>query len=238
MKTKAEKVDTFAEVSNLANKLINYEWNCRSRSGNATKIIRLLGKDWTDVDNMRSFLMGEQKRMDKYDFGQYYGSTIIDTLDELIAAAQLHKKTTGVIGVTENEIIGLAIQIAIKNNFTYKEFNWKNYDILKVNDLLDAIGDFNTYFRGDVTKVHKVYNDKFIVVETSIHPFDFDKQRTKFKEPAETNFYAYIKDEKVEKGVYRNDSTVYNTFEDALVSVMCPQFSSAISALIKISKEE
>lgn len=236
MKTKAEKIDTFAEVMNLANKLINYEWNCRSRSGNATKIIRLLGKDWLDVDNMRNFLVGEQKRMkNKYDFDQYYGATIIDTLDELIAAAHLHKKTVGELGTPENGIIGHAIQTAIKNNFTYNEFNWKNYDILKANDMLDVISEFNTYFRGDVTKVHKVYNDKFIVIETSRHPFDYDKQRTKFKEPAETNFYSFNKDD---KEVYRHNSSVYNTFEDALVSVMCPQFSSAISALIQISKEK
>jgi hypothetical protein len=228
MTTKANTV-----IAAIANKLVEFKWNCTSRTATICKIFRLLGKDWNDIANLKNFLQDEKNRMKEYDFNQYYGSEIISTLDELIAAVEKNK-TNKTVFSTEI-LVGMRIRTALKENYLYREFNWDNYVTLEEHGMLDVMGDFDTYFRGKVEKVHKVHESRYVIVETSRHPFDYDKQRTKWKEPAETNFYAYTKND---KGVYRDMSTVYRTFEDALFSVICPTFSGAMSALLRESKRE
>lgn len=234
MKATAPKLSKEEKLMNqlmeLISTLINYKWNCTNRTGIITRFIRIMGAEFSNLQAMLEHLEAEQTRMDgdkhSYGFNNYYGQGIIQTMKDIIALApKLANDNTVFPG---EQIVGMNIRKAFKNSYLYKDFNWDNFESLREAGMLSVVGEFDTDFRGNIAKIHKVHEEKYAIVETKRFPFDYDKQKYKRNEPEEINFYAF---NKTDKG-YQHSSTVYHTFEDALFSVICPTYSSAMSALL------
>lgn len=234
MKTTTPKISKADKLSNeldtLITTLIFYKWNCTSLSSVVTRFIRILGPEFSNLQAMFNFLKAEQIRMTissgTYGFNNYYGSGILETMDNIMKLAPKLVNDNTVLSA--EQIVGIRIKKAFKDSYCHKEFNWDNFNVLREVNMMESLHEFDTNFRGDIKKVHKVHEDRYVIFETKRLPFGEKKG------PLETNFYAF---NKTDKG-YRHDATCYNTFEDALFSVMCPTYSRAMSALLAQSKTQ
>jgi hypothetical protein len=107
------------------------------------------------------------------------------------------------------------LKLSFSYNDFYSRFNWKNFNILKENNLLSVMSEFCTKFRGDVLAVHKVYNNKYTIIET--------------KKDNDDIFYIY-ENEQV-------NTFSYSTFEEALFAAMVPErYVDGMIAIYKYSQ--
>lgn len=217
-----------AKVINVATKVISQPFNRSDRNAAASFILKNIGKHLNGINIFINDLEKEREKMAKGvvgkfdDFGHYYGKTLLDEMKELVAVSQ--EVLTSKSVCTAKEIAGYALLNAMKANGAFSNFNWKNYEILRKNNYLNLLSDFSTSFRGDIVEFHNVYNEKYIVIETV---------STRKEEVGEPKFYCVMKNE---KGISYLESYVFSKFEDALFYVMCPQYSAAMTALLRQSK--
>lgn len=217
-----------ARVMSVAMKVVAQPFNRSQRESVASFILKSIGKNLKDINIFINDLEKEKEKMSKGvvgkfdDFGHYYGKTLLDELKELVVKA---KEVTNASTIYEaKEIAGYALLNAMKENGLFNRFNWKNYEILRKNNYLELMHEFSTNFRGDIVEFHNVYNEKYIVIETV---------GTSKGEVGDAKFYCVTKSE---KGLNRLDTYVFSKFEDALFNVMCPQYASAMTALLRQSK--
>lgn len=216
----------------LTNKVLLGKWNSTSKTHTATTILNHLGPKKDGVQSLVKMIEERKAKMDKYAFQTYYGTTLED-LQALIKAVE-DTRNENTIQSTDL-IVGEFLYSGIRNSIVFSELRWENYDFLKKEKLSSIFGHFDTYFRGDVVQIHRIKNEAYLIVETKKHPYDYDKQRTKWKEPTETAFYFFTKDE---NGKFQNNSYSFSTFEDALFHAVCPSYAGAMSALYKQSLNE
>lgn len=230
MSIEITKESKLASVSAAAEKVMSHSFNRRmdNKTSIAAFVLSRLGANLDKVDDLLTFLKEERERMKKGvvmrsdDFGHYYGKTLIEDIEELVKTVE-DTRTEKTVFPTK-EIVGQALYLAIKNNFMFRDFNFKNYEFLRRNNLVNLISDFNTNFRGDIVELHESYNGKYKVIETL---------GTRKGEVGETKFYIV---QKHKSGENYLDNCVYRSYEDAFFALVCPQYSSAMSALLIQSK--
>lgn len=222
------KTTVNTSIKELATKFVTCKMNCDIEH-NPTKILRLIGPDFSNISDLRDFIVAEKKRMNKengFEFNNYYTPEIIDILDELCEEVVKGYNPQAIWSV--DHTIGYQIVIAIKNNILFKKFNWNNYNVLNEAKLISLFPEFDTDFRGDITVCHKV-GGKYVVIETESHPYDFDNQKRKTQEPKEKKFYSTeIRHERL-----CSTNTVFDTFESALFHTMFPRHYSAVITLFE-----
>ncbi len=190
-------------LAEIAQRILNSGWNCTSKTGIASIILKRIYPN-KNFDELLAFLYKEKERMDKnssFDFARYYGTDIIELVEIL------QKGSNNPFGV------GLIIN-GIKSNSEYNKFHWGNFEFLAEENMLSILGDFNTLFRGNLTAVHRVYNNKYIIVE-SVN--------------LDGNTFYNFKDGNI--GHY-----CYGEFEEALFSQMAGNLSSGMNAIYQYSK--
>lgn len=160
--------------------ILNSHWNKTTRD--AVPSFILCNTLENGLIGLLHFLKEKQIK-DKDNFNIYWGSNLISSLVDYL------------------NLDGTLVELiqALKDDPQYRNFNWSNWNILYKNDLPLCIRSFNTKFNGDVISVHRIYNDKYIIIETS-----------------ETNFYY------VNNNIYNSVSNHYfEDFESALFHAMC-----------------
>lgn len=234
-KAAEEATKRATHYTDLARKFVTCKMNCTRMEYNPTKILKLLGSNFADIDTLREEFINEKIRMDKegrHDFNQYYTPDISAILDELIENVKKNYNSKMAIWSVECTI-GHIIVNALKNEPLFRNFNWSNYNMLRENELTNLFSEFDSDFRGDIVKCHKV-GGKYIVIETERYPFDYDKQRYKTREPKEKQFYST----EVRKGKLYLTSTMFHSFEAALFHTMAPSQYSAMTILFEAANKE
>ena len=214
----------------LAEKFVNCKMNCNLEH-NPTRILKLIGPKYNDIPSLRKYFVEQKKRLDKegkYEFERWYTKDVISILDKLIKAVKEEEPT----GHPVNDVIGAMIVNALKNGGMFRKFNWNNYQTLVAEDLFSLFTEFDTDFRGDIVACHKV-GGKYVVIETERHPFDYDNQRYKTREPKEKQFYSTEFRGKKPFQALCMTNTVFNTFEAALFHTMNPHQYSAMNILFE-----
>jgi hypothetical protein len=185
-------------LKELTDSLVTMKMNCTRDYYNITKLLKHIHPTRV-FDDFLTFLKNEKVRLDKdkmWSFSNYYDSNIIETVENIVNDFDPEDSYNSLI-------------ISLKNSYLFREFNWKNFNILNENNLFHLLGDFDSDFRGEIKNVHKV-NGKYIIIET----YKFDEG------------YRF----------YNNKRTSYcfDNFEDSLFYAMFgEQHYSTISLIFK-----
>lgn len=193
----------------MADQLLRNDFNRNSFESKITLILKyyFINHNFNDLFQ---FLSEEKLRMGNTHFHLYYGSTVLEDVDFFC----------------EHSNNDNGIQYIIKNMKSkhYSRFNWDNFEILLKENLLTILDSFETYFRGNIKQIHRIYNDKYVIIES--------ERIDKISKELETTFYI------LENNKTNIKIECYDNFERALFNALVgPHLLPGIEAIYEYSKK-